>query len=400
MSQNGLRSTTATSSSSSGTHQQQQQQRQMSLSPDDEMFLSQAVEYARYGKGHTFPNPAVGCVIVRQDTNELLGAGFHPRAGYPHAEVFALLEAAGHIDSGVEAAKSVVDRTIDPKVEQLTEEYVSADGDDGHEGPSSLFKGCFDELKTSTSTPTPNPIVITAYVTLEPCCHYGRTPPCAQSLALAGVDRVVVGYRDPNPRVDGGGVQALRDQGVVVDMANDDDDDDMSATSSEDDSTPQKSKPSKVSKACADLVENFVKRIIPKDDYDAIDYSHMTGGTRRALRSYAAKKKTDSSWLQVNWSIKTKASNEDEANALDLEAEWMERLDDLLWKQEVVNVRLNKAVGKKKLANQLGNRIAKELNAHVAQTVGHTVLLYRPGVPPVLDLEQISSVTQDDDDSA
>ena len=364
----------------------------MSLSPDDEMFLSQAVEYARYGKGHTFPNPAVGCVIVRQDTNELLGAGFHPRAGYPHAEVFALLEAAGHIDSGVEAAKSVVDRTIDPKVERLTKQYVSK------EGPSSLFKGCFDQLRTSTSTPTPNPVTITAYVTLEPCCHYGRTPPCAQSLALAGVDRVVVGYRDPNPRVDGGGVQALRDHGVVVDMADDDDgDDDMSATLPEDGATPQQSKTSKVSKACVDLVENFVKRIIPKDDYDATDYSHMTGAARRALRSYAAKKKTDSSWLQVNWTIKTKASNEDEVNALVLDAEWMERLDDLLWKQEVVNVRLNKAVGKKKLANQLGSRIAKELNAHVAQTVGHTVLLYRPGVPPVLDLEQISSVTQDDD---
>ena len=72
----------------------------------------------------------------------------------------------------------------------------------------------------------------------------------------------------------------------------------------------------------------------------------------------------------------------------------------LVLKQEVVNVRLNKAVGKKKLANQLGNRIAKELNAHVAQTVGHTVLLYRPGVPPVLDLEQMSAVTRDEDDKS
>lgn len=363
--------------------------RHKALSRDDEMFLSQAVEFARYGKGHTFPNPAVGCVIVRSDTNEVLGSGFHPRAGYPHAEIFALLEAAGHISSGVEAAKSVVDRKSDPIVEQLTQQYVTAtqcDDDNNNnnhqDGPSSLFKGCFDQLKTLQSSTDPN--LITAYVTLEPCCHYGRTPPCAQTLALAGVDRVVVGYRDPNPRVDGGGVKALQDIGVVVDMAAEDS---SSVTASA------------VALSCADLVGNFVKRIIPKVDYDATDYSHVTGAMRRALRSYAGRKKSDGTMSQVNWTNKSNASNEDEVSELILEAEWMERLDDELWKEEVVNLRLNKAVGKKKLANLLGHRIAKELNAHVAQSVGHTVLIYRPGIPPVLDLEQMSQAGDEDDRS-
>ena len=81
----------------------------------------------------------------------------------------------------------------------------------------------------------------------------------------------------------------------------------------------------------------------------------------------------------------------------------MERLDFMLWQNELVNVRLNKAVGKKKLAKQLGQRIAKELGAHVAQTVGHTTLLYRPGVPPMLDVEDLlkgtsTSESEDDDD--
>jgi pyrimidine deaminase RibD-like protein/RNA-binding protein YhbY len=378
--------------------QQQRNYNQFKLSPNDEMYLTQAVEYAKNGKGHTFPNPAVGCVIVRDDTNEVLGAGFHPRAGYPHAEVFALLEAAGHVDSGVKAAQSVVDGTSDPIVEKLTHQYISTggddEGDDDHvhsSGPSSLFEGCFNRLKTSSTPPsaTDGSLSITAYVTLEPCCHYGRTPPCAQSLVLAGVDRVVVGFRDPNPRVDGGGVQVLQDQGLTVDMA--------TIPSSDDDDEGDDNK-SSAAQACADLVENFVKRIIPKVDYDATDYSHVSGAMRRTLRSYAARKKADNALSQVNWSIKThEASTEDEVNDLVLEAEWMERLDAVLWKEEVVNLRLNKAVGKKKLAKQLGERIAKELGAHVAQTVGHTALLYRPGIPPVLDLEEMTSSTQDVD---
>ena len=70
--------------------------------------MNMAIEHAKNGLGRTFPNPAVGCVLVRQDTHEIVGAGFHPQAGFPHAEVFALLEAGGHVDSGVAAAMSIV----------------------------------------------------------------------------------------------------------------------------------------------------------------------------------------------------------------------------------------------------------------------------------------------------
>ena len=99
--------------------------------------MQQALEHAKIGKGHTFPNPAVGCLIVQQDTKDVLGAGFHPRAGYPHAEIFALLQAAGHIPDGVEAAKSVVKGTYDENEElvALMEDYIREDGD----GPERLF---------------------------------------------------------------------------------------------------------------------------------------------------------------------------------------------------------------------------------------------------------------------
>ena len=103
-----------------------------------------------------FPNPLVGCVVVDARTDEVVGEGYHPEAGEPHAEVFAL-RAAGARARGA-----------------------------------------------------------TAYVTLEPCDHFGRTPPCARALVDAGVARVVVGFVDPDPRVSGGGVRTLADAGVEV----------------------------------------------------------------------------------------------------------------------------------------------------------------------------------------
>ena len=377
-----------------------------SMNQDDIDHMTLALEHARGGSGKTFPNPAVGCVLVRQDTNQVIGAGFHPRAGFPHAEVFALLEAAGHVESGVEAAQAVVDTYAIKKretaqsatnqelfetVQWLTEQYASPGG------PQSLFApDLFLE-----DTP------ITAYVTLEPCCHTGKTPPCAASLVATGVvSRVVVGVRDPNPRVDGGGVQLLQDANVEVDMFladNMDDDSDKKAAEI-------------VEQGLAQIVAGFVKRITPRtvppstDDSDDDDnnndfYSYMTGAMRRALRSHAMRKKTDKTLVQVDWNGASVDLDKDDSENLEtkvqtlaLDPSWMERIDHILWEQEVVSLRLTKAIKKKKGVKYLGERIAEELQAHVAQTVGHTVLLYRPGIPPVLDLATLGDTANNDQD--
>jgi diaminohydroxyphosphoribosylaminopyrimidine deaminase/5-amino-6-(5-phosphoribosylamino)uracil reductase len=120
----------------------------------DAGHMARALELARRGLYTTDPNPRVGCVIA--DGERVLGEGWHERAGGPHAEVVAL-KAAG---AGARGA--------------------------------------------------------TAYVTLEPCSHHGRTPPCADALVAAGVARVVYAMRDPNPRVDGGGVARLAASGIAV----------------------------------------------------------------------------------------------------------------------------------------------------------------------------------------
>lgn len=116
--------------------------------------MARALRLAERGLFTTDPNPRVGCVIVRAGT--VIGEGWHVQAGAAHAEVNALT-AAG------------------------------------------------DAARGST-----------AYVTLEPCCHHGRTPPCTEALIAAGVARVVIGMNDPNPRVAGNGVQALTAAGIEV----------------------------------------------------------------------------------------------------------------------------------------------------------------------------------------
>ena len=126
----------------------------MSELKSDQYWMQRAIELARLGQYSTKPNPNVGCVLVKND--QLIGEGFHPKAGQPHAEVFALRQAGGN-------AKDA-----------------------------------------------------TAYVTLEPCAHYGRTPPCAEALVKAQVRKVVVACSDPNPLVAGKGVQILRDAGIEV----------------------------------------------------------------------------------------------------------------------------------------------------------------------------------------
>lgn len=118
----------------------------------DVHWMQQALALARQGQYSTRPNPAVGCVLVREGL--CVGQGFHPQAGQPHAEVFALREA------GVQARGA------------------------------------------------------TAYVTLEPCAHFGRTPPCADALIAAGVGRVVMATLDANPLVAGQGRARLEAAGI------------------------------------------------------------------------------------------------------------------------------------------------------------------------------------------
>lgn len=126
----------------------------MTATADDYRWMARALELAKRGLLTTTPNPRVGCIIVRED--RIVGEGWHVRAGEPHAEVHALAMAG-------EQARNA-----------------------------------------------------TAYVTLEPCSHFGRTPPCAEALVIAGVARVVVAMEDPNPLVAGRGLARLRDAGIVV----------------------------------------------------------------------------------------------------------------------------------------------------------------------------------------
>jgi diaminohydroxyphosphoribosylaminopyrimidine deaminase/5-amino-6-(5-phosphoribosylamino)uracil reductase len=294
--------------------------------------------------------------LVRQDNGQVLGKGFHPRAGYPHAEVFALFEAAGLVPDGVAAAQEIMRKPQGQEeqgvVEELLTRYAATDG------AQKLFGDLFRD--------TP----VTAYVTLEPCCHYGLTPPCALSLAAAQVSRVVVGFRDPNPRVDGGGVKLLRDAGVSVEILADDD---------------------QAAAACAALVSDFAKRITPSAAHDS-QYDYVTGAMRRSLRALCQNKKRTGTMVEIPWKGGRVETNEDmEASlaALVLPGKWMEQVDTALWKEELVVLRLNAATAKKKGAKLLGERIAGQLRAHVAQTVGHTCLLYRPAMPAVLDLEAL-----------
>ncbi len=120
----------------------------------DESLMRLALSLGRRGHGNTWPNPAVGCVIVQ--SGRVVGRGWTQPGGRPHAEVVALAQAG-----------------------------AAAQG-------------------------------ATAYVTLEPCAHHGRTPPCAEALVAAGVSRVVVALGDPDPRVNGQGIARLRAAGIEV----------------------------------------------------------------------------------------------------------------------------------------------------------------------------------------
>jgi diaminohydroxyphosphoribosylaminopyrimidine deaminase/5-amino-6-(5-phosphoribosylamino)uracil reductase len=125
----------------------------MKLEPD-ERYMWMALDLARRGWGNTNPNPMVGAVLVKG--GEVVGTGFHKKAGERHAEVIALEEAG-------ERARSS-----------------------------------------------------TLYVNLEPCSHFGRTPPCVEAIIMAGVRKVVVACIDPNPLIAGNGIRRLQEAGIKV----------------------------------------------------------------------------------------------------------------------------------------------------------------------------------------
>lgn len=124
------------------------------FTPDDHLFMTQALRLAKQGLNTSMPNPRVGCLIVKD--GHVIGEGAHLKAGTPHAEVHAIQQAGVHT------------------------------------------------------------IGATAYVTLEPCSHHGRTPPCADALIKAGITRVVIAMQDPNPLVSGQGVALLEAAGIEV----------------------------------------------------------------------------------------------------------------------------------------------------------------------------------------
>ncbi|MBB1325354.1 bifunctional diaminohydroxyphosphoribosylaminopyrimidine deaminase/5-amino-6-(5-phosphoribosylamino)uracil reductase RibD [Pseudoalteromonas sp. SR45-1] len=129
-------------------------QSQVPFTEHDEMYMARAIELAKKGRFTTTPNPNVGCVLVKN--NQIIGEGFHQLAGQGHAEVNALAVAGKNAQGA------------------------------------------------------------TAYVTLEPCSHYGRTPPCAEGLKAAGVVKVIAAMVDTNPQVAGKGLKILSDAGIDV----------------------------------------------------------------------------------------------------------------------------------------------------------------------------------------
>jgi diaminohydroxyphosphoribosylaminopyrimidine deaminase / 5-amino-6-(5-phosphoribosylamino)uracil reductase len=137
----------------SGSPQPSSRSTRAALEPaTDERFMAMAIELGR--RGSPAPNPHVGAVVVA--AGEIVGTGHHERAGAAHAEALALARAGGRARGGV------------------------------------------------------------LYVTLEPCNHHGRTPPCVDAILASGVRRVVIGCGDPNPHVHGGGAEALRRAGIEV----------------------------------------------------------------------------------------------------------------------------------------------------------------------------------------
>jgi diaminohydroxyphosphoribosylaminopyrimidine deaminase/5-amino-6-(5-phosphoribosylamino)uracil reductase len=164
---------------------------QSNISSFDQQMMQRCLNLARQAAGQTAPNPMVGCVIVQN--GQIVGEGFHPKAGEPHAEVFALRAAGDHAQGA------------------------------------------------------------TVYVNLEPCSHFGRTPPCADALIAAKVAKVVVGMVDPNPKVSGSGIERLRQAGIEVKIGVEAD-------------------------ACQKLNESFVHRIQHQRPFGILKYAMTLDG--------------------------------------------------------------------------------------------------------------------------
>jgi diaminohydroxyphosphoribosylaminopyrimidine deaminase / 5-amino-6-(5-phosphoribosylamino)uracil reductase len=163
----------------------------MKFTEFDREMMRRCIDLAKQAWGKTAPNPLVGAVIVKD--GEIIGEGFHPGVGQPHAEVFAL-RAAGDRARGA-----------------------------------------------------------TIYVSLEPCNHFGRTPPCAAALVAAGVAKVIIGTIDPNPLVAGGGIATLEQAGIEVVVGVE-------------------------TAACEELIEGFVQRIVHHRPLGILKYAMTLDG--------------------------------------------------------------------------------------------------------------------------
>jgi diaminohydroxyphosphoribosylaminopyrimidine deaminase/5-amino-6-(5-phosphoribosylamino)uracil reductase len=178
-----------------------QDEQQWVATERDRAMMQRCLDLAKSARGRTSPNPLVGCVIVQD--GKIVGEGFHPQAGQPHAEVFALQAARDRAQGA------------------------------------------------------------TVYVNLEPCSHYGRTPPCADALIQAQVNRVVVGMVDPDPRVAGSGIARLRQAGITVNVGVEE-------------------------AACRKLNEAFVHRVLHQRPFGILKYAMTLDGKIAATSGHSA----------------------------------------------------------------------------------------------------------------